>query len=70
MFILLALSLVTPFVAFLLYLLDKKTRFGAIKKPIKQLIYGFIFGALTILYSEVGFEVNGVVANIRDSAPL
>ena len=70
MFILLTLSLVTPFVAFLLYLLDKKTKFGTMKKPIKQIIYGVVFGMLAILYSEVGFEVNGVVANIRDSAPL
>lgn len=70
MLILLALSLVTPIVAFLLYLLDKKTGFGAMKKPIKQFVYGIIFGILAILYSEIGFEVNGVVANIRDSAPL
>lgn len=70
MFILLTLSLFTPFVAFLLYLLDKKTKFGANKKQIKQITYGVIFGILAILYSEIGFEVNGVVANIRDSAPL
>jgi LytS/YehU family sensor histidine kinase len=70
MLILLALSVVTPIVAFLLYLLDKNTCFGAMKKPIKQFVYGIIFGILAILYSEVGFEVNGVVANIRDSAPL
>lgn len=70
MFILLTLSLFTPLIAFLLYLLDKKTKFGAMKKLIKQIIYGVIFGILAILYSEVGFEVNGVVANIRDSAPL
>lgn len=70
MLVLLILSLVTPFVSFLLYLLDKKTIFGVIKKPIKQIVYGIIFGLLAILYSEVGFEVNGVIANIRDSAPL
>ena len=70
MFILLTLSLFTPFVAFLLYLLDKKTKFGTMRKLVKQIIYGVIFGILAILYSEIGFEVNGVVANIRDSAPL
>lgn len=70
MFILLTLSLVTPLVAFLLYLLDKKTKFGTMNKTIKQVVYGVVFGILAILYSEVGFEVNGVVANIRDSAPL
>ena len=70
MLILLALSVITPIIAFLLYLLDKKTGFGAMKKPIKQVVYGITFGILAILYSEVGFEVNGVVANIRDSAPL
>lgn len=70
MFILLTLSLITPIVTFLLYLLDKKTKFGAMKRSIKQIIYGVVFGMLAILYSEVGFKVNGVVANIRDSAPL
>lgn len=70
MFILFALSLVTPFITLLLYLADKKTKFSLMKNPIKQVFYGVIFGALAILYSEVGFEVNGVVANIRDSAPL
>ena len=51
MFVLLTLSFVTPFIAFLLYLLDKKTKFGLIKKQIKQIIYGVIFGILAILYS-------------------
>lgn len=52
------------------YLLDKKTRFHAIKPLWKQVIYGVVFGGLSVMGTELGVSVNGVTLNVRDAAPL
>ena len=54
-----------------LYLLDKKTAFGRLHNHIRQLIYGLIFGMLSIIGTEWGFPMEGNVhLNCRDAAVL
>ena len=50
--------------------LDKNTHFGKLKKPIKQIIFGLVFGALAIVGTEWGIPFGGAQANCRDAAVL
>ena len=36
----------------------------------KQLLFGFAFGVLAILGTEVGVKIDGAILNVRDTAPL
>ncbi len=67
----LSIAVMLPVIAaIVLYLLDKKTAFGKIKRGVKQVIYGVIFGALAIVGTEWGIPMNGAQVNCRDAAVL
>ena len=55
-----------------LYILDERTKFGKLEKRMKLLIIGALFGCMAIFSSTSfgGGEINGVIVNVRDSAPL
>ena len=57
-------------IAIVLYLAEKKTKFGQLGYWKKQSIIGVIFGAAAILATEFGIPVDGAVLNVRSAAPL
>lgn len=63
-------ALLAPIVAALLWMAEKKTRFGKIGKTLKQLIIGVVFGCLAIIGTEWGVDINGAQVNCRDGAVL
>lgn len=65
-----AAALLPVAMSFIVYLADKKTKFKNINKNIKQIIIGIIFGALAVLGTEWGININGAVVNCRDAAVL
>lgn len=55
----------------LFIVLERRNRFASIDRRLKQLIIGLAFGGFAILSSEFGVPVSeGVIMNVRDSAPL
>ncbi len=54
----------------ILYIADRKTRFGKIKYWAKQLLVGLLFGGVAVLSTEFGIPVSGAVLNVRNAAPL
>lgn len=67
----LAFVAVCPVIASaLLYILDKRTKFGSIDNRKKQILYGIIFGVLAVIGTEFGVPIEGAVINVRDAAPL
>lgn len=54
----------------MLYVLAKKTVFGRIERKRQQIAIGLLFGGVSILCSEFGVPVYGVIINVRDAAPL
>ncbi|MBD5560677.1 MAG: SpoIIE family protein phosphatase [Clostridia bacterium] len=50
--------------------IQKKTRFGAAKYWVQQLVIGLVFGGVAILATEMGIPVGGAAINARDAAPL
>ena len=54
----------------ILYTVNKKTRFGNLKESTKQIIYGLVFGCISILASEFGVPMPGAKINTRDAAPI
>ncbi len=69
---LLTSALINAVLAVLLYYCDKHTSLGKLDYKVKQVLYGICFGMLAI-YSSTnagGFDVNGVILNVRDAAPL
>ena len=54
----------------LLYKLNERTIFSRLKEPVKQLIYGLIFGGLAVLGTELGVQIEGATVNCRDAAVL
>ena len=54
------------------YLLEKKTAFNKLNYALKQILIGVVFGGLTIFASSYGVKLEwlGIVANVRDAAPL
>lgn len=63
-------TLLPVFLACLLYLAQKKTRFGKIKGSLQQIIIGVLFGGVAILGTEFGIQVEGATLNVRNAAPL
>lgn len=63
-------ALVPVVLSIAVYLLDKKTAFEKIKKWVKQIIIGGIYGVFAIMATEHGVEIGGAVANTRDAAAL
>ena len=58
-------------VVILMYLLDKKTKWGSLNYWVKQIIIGIVFGGLAVLSTERGVNLDGIiVVNVRDAAPL
>lgn len=63
-------ALLPVFATAILYLLNKKTRFGHLGRWSKQVIYGLIFGGIAIVCTEFGVQQNEGIINSRDAAPL
>lgn len=57
-------------VVILMYLLNKKTKFGNLNYWVKQIILGVVFGALAVFGTECGVNLDIIVVNVRDAAPL
>ena len=53
-----------------LYLLHKRTVFGRAAEWKKQILYGFVFGALAVSASKLTIAADGNVMSIGDIAPL
>ena len=67
----LVISILLPvFVSVVIYVLDKRTKFGNIRYIPKQIIIGTTFGIIAILATEYGVPVDGAVLNVRSASPL
>ena len=67
----LIISILLPvFVSVVIYVLDKRTKFGNIRYIPKQIIIGTTFGIIAILATEYGVPVDGAVLNVRSVSPL
>jgi serine phosphatase RsbU (regulator of sigma subunit)/anti-sigma regulatory factor (Ser/Thr protein kinase) len=67
----LIISILLPvFVSVVIYVLDKRTKFGNIRYIPKQIIIGTTFGIIAILATEYGVPVDGAVLNVRSASPL
>ena len=67
----LIISILLPvFVSVVIYVLDKRTKFGNIRYIPKQIIIGTTFGIIAILTTEYGVPVDGAVLNVRSASPL
>lgn len=65
----LSIAALLPMLAtIILYLLDKKTKFGKLNYYAKQVLFGVVFGALAVVGTEWGIPINGAQANARDAA--
>ncbi|MCQ2428967.1 MAG: SpoIIE family protein phosphatase [Clostridia bacterium] len=63
-------ALLPVIAAVVLYLLDRKTRFGSLSGKVRQIIYGVCFGILAIIGTEWGIDINDAQVNCRDAAVL
>ncbi len=52
------------------YLAEKKTAFGTVKPATRQIIYGVVFGILSVCGTEFGATVSGITLNESTAAPL
>ena len=70
-FVRLVASILLPvLLSVIIYILDKKTKFGNIAYLPKQIIIGVSFGIVAILATEYGIPVDGAVLNVRSASPL
>ena len=53
-----------------LYLINKYTAFGKLKRMTRQIIYGIIFGAIAVFGTEFGAKVMDITMNVRNAAPV
>ncbi len=63
-------SMVSVVLAVVFYFLEKKTKFGNIKKVPRQVIIGVFFGLASILGTEAAVNLGGYLINVRDAAPI
>lgn len=58
--------------AVLLYVAERKTRYGKLPYKIRQLICGLLYGVIAVFSSTNlgGVDVGGAIMNVRDAAPL
>ena len=66
-------ALLNAVLAVAVYLVEKHTPFGGLKRVKKQIIIGLIFGAMAVLASTniAGVDIgDGVITNVRDAAPI
>lgn len=67
----LALAAACPaVVTAVLYLWNGKTAPAARKSWGRQILFGLIFGAMSVIGSEFGVPIDGAIINVRDAAPL
>lgn len=70
-FVRLIASILLPvIVSVVIYVLDKKTKFGKIRYMPKQIIIGVLFGLVAISATEYGVPLDGAVLNVRSASPL
>ena len=70
-FVRLVASILLPvIVSVVIYVLDKKTKFGKIRYMPKQIIIGISFGLVAISATEYGVPLDGAVLNVRSASPL
>jgi len=50
--------------------LETKTKFGNVKKVVRQIIEGIVFGVVACLATQYGVVQNGYVLNVRSASPL
>lgn len=65
-----AATLLPVLLSVLLYLAEKKTRFGKIGLWKKQILIGLLFGGVSVLATAYGIPIEGAVLNVRNAAPL
>lgn len=63
-------ALLVVLAAALVYLAEKRTRFGEWKPWRRQAVIGLLFGLLAVLATEYGINIDGATLNVRDAAPL
>lgn len=63
-------TLLPVITAAVLYIAERKTKFGKTKYWLKQLVTGLLFGGVAVLATEFGIDVDGAVLNVRNAAPL
>ena len=64
------LGIIVATVSTLMYILKLKTKLGKLSFWKRQIIFGVVFGALSVMGTEFGVSVNGAIANVRDAGPL
>ncbi len=64
------MGLITALVSAGLYLAEKKTALGTWKPKARQVLYGVIFGVLSVCGTEFGVTVEGITFNESTAAPL
>ena len=63
-------SLLPVIASVVIYLLDRVTLINRVKNWQKQIVIGIIFGALAVIGTEWGIDMNGARVNCRDGAVL
>ena len=55
---------------YILYSIEKMTSFKKLPYKAKQIIWGILFGCVSMYASDHGVEIDGAVMNVRDAGPL
>ena len=63
-------ALLNVFLVIGVYFLEKRTRFGKLKRLYKELIIGVAFGGSAIYASCFGVTIWGATMNVRDASPI
>ena len=63
-------ALLNVFLVSGVYFLEKRTRFGKLKRIYKELIIGVLFGCSAIYASLFGVKIWGATMNVRDASPI
>lgn len=64
------MALVPSIFSVIIYMSEVTRFFRRMEYMQKQLLFGFAFGVLAILGTEVGVKIDGAILNVRDTAPL
>ncbi len=63
-------TLLPVVISVVLYVLEKKTKYGKTKYFVRQLVAGLLFGGAAVLATVFGIPVDGAILNVRNAAPL
>ena len=63
-------TLLPVLLAAILYLLERKTRYGKCSNLVRQSVTGILFGGVAVCATQFGIPVDGAVLNVRNAAPL